>query len=82
MKINEVVAQMRPPRYTTAQAAALVGRTEDTLSYWRRQEIFTPSERRKFGKTEVWLYTQQDIEQMRQIAKVIKPGRKPMSQAS
>lgn len=81
VKIDEQVRQMHPPRYTTAQAAPLVGRDVDTLRRWKRKGVFRPSERRPFGRTMVDLYTNEDIEAMRQIAKEIKPGKRPAKTA-
>lgn len=76
MKIDEQVRLMDPPRYTRAQAAALVGRDIDTLKRWKRQKVFVPSSQREFGRLVVDLYTEGDIEALREIAKTIKPGRK------
>jgi len=81
MKIDELVRQMHPPRYTIAQAARLVGRDADTLRRWRRLRIYAPSESRQFGHLEVVLYTDDDIRAMRRIAKQIRPGRKPGRQS-
>src|SRR3954464_1577481 len=77
MKIDELVRQMHPPRYTIAQAARLVGKDADTLRRWRRLRIYVPSESRQFGHLLVALYTDDDIRAMRKIAKEIRPGRKP-----
>lgn len=77
MKINEAVRQMHPPRYTTSQAAELVGRSEDTLARWRRKGYAKPSDSRTFGSVEVPLYTDEDIAEMRRLAKTIRPGRNP-----
>jgi len=76
MKIDEQVRRMRPPRYTVAQAAPLVGKDVDTLRRWRREGIYAPSQSRWFGALEVPLYTYEDITAMRTVAKTLKPGRK------
>lgn len=76
MKIDEIVRQMHPPRYTRRQAAELVGRDEDTLKRWKRNGVFSPSEEWTFGRLSVGLYTDEDIAAMRELAKTIKPGRK------
>lgn len=76
MKISEIVREMNPPRYTTSQAAEQVGRHEDTLKRWRDDGTFQPSEEATFGSTRVWLYTKEDLEAMRKIARDMKPGRK------
>lgn len=77
MRINEKVRRMYPPRYTRSQAAVLVGRDVDTLKRWQRDGVFGPSDTARFGRTVVHLYTDEDIEAMRQIAKGMKPGRRP-----
>lgn len=77
MKISEIVREMSPPRYTTSQAAELIGRHEDTVKRWRDSGVFVPQHRERFGNTEVWLYTSDDIKAMKSIAREIRPGRKP-----
>lgn len=80
MKISDVVGDMDPPRYTTSQAAALVGRSVDTLNRWKKNGVYRPSESKAFGSLDVDIYTSDDIVLMRQIAmQGIKPG--PKTQA-
>jgi hypothetical protein len=50
--IDHAVARIRPKRYTVTQAAALVGRSPDTLRRWRRQGVAPPSETVTFGKAD------------------------------
>jgi DNA-binding transcriptional MerR regulator len=76
MRISEIVREMSPPRYTTSQAAELVGKHEDTIKRWRDHGVYVPSDKRVFGTTEVPLYTSEDIRAMKEIAKTIRPGRK------
>lgn len=75
------VRAMSPPRYTTTEAARLVGRSEDTLVRWRKDEVFVPKEKRAFGSVEVWLYNEDDIAAMKEISKTLKPGRKAQDSA-
>ena len=77
MKIIEAVRQMHPPRYTVKDAARLVGKDPDTLKRWKRNGTAIPSDRRKFGKLSVDLYTDEDIAAMKKTAKTLKPGRRP-----
>lgn len=77
MKISEIVREMNPPRYTTSQAATMVGKHVDTVKRWRDSGVHVPSDEATFGTTKVWLYTREDIEQLKKIAKTMKPGRKP-----
>ena len=76
MKINEVVRQMHPPRYTITQAAQLVGRNVDTLRRWRKDGVYRESDSKRFGTLDVALYTDADIAALRLIAKTRRPGRK------
>lgn len=78
MKIDEAVREMSPPRYTTSQAADLVGKSEDTLRRWRsgRDPVYSPAHFAQFGQVKVPLYTREDIEEMRRIAKERRPGRR------
>ena len=79
MRINEAVRNMTPPRYTRTQAAALVGRSVDTVVRWRDEGIYQPSETKQFGTLVVDLYTPDDITEMRKIARTMKPGRQTAS---
>lgn len=73
------VRAMSPARYTTTEAARIVGRSEDTLVRWRKDGVFVPKEKRAFGAVEVWLYTERDIASMKEISKTLRPGRKRAS---
>lgn len=77
MTISEIVREMSPPRYTTSQAAEMVGKHPDTVKRWRDTGVFRPSDGRQFGSLKVPLYTSEDIKAMKLIAKEMKPGRKP-----
>lgn len=76
-KISEIVREMSPPRYTTSQAAAAIGKHPDTVKRWRDDGVYVPSDCRTFGQIEVPLYTSEDVAALRVIAKTRKPGRKP-----
>ena len=76
MKISEIVREMSPPRYTTSQAAQMIGKHEDTVKRWRDSGVYQPSETREFGKVSVPLYTSEDIRALKEIAKTMKPGKK------
>ena len=71
-----MVRRMTPTRYTVKEAAAKVGRSPDTLSRWRKRGTFLPSDSIQVGELTVWLYTDSDIEVMRDLARGLKPGRK------
>jgi MerR HTH family regulatory protein len=76
--LSAKVRRMTPARYTVSDAANIVGRHPDTLVRWRRTGIFKPSAKMKMGKVTVHLYTDADIKAMKQLTKVIKPGRPPL----
>jgi MerR HTH family regulatory protein len=79
--IASLVIQMDPPRYLVSEAAALVGRSKNTLIKWRKRGICIPSETMQFGETLVYLYTDRDIANMRMLTSQLKPGR-PRGSAS
>ena len=62
--------------YTTSGAAYVVNRSPDTLRRWRRQGLCVPSQKMQAGQVSVFLYTAEDIEKLRLIARSQKPGRK------
>jgi hypothetical protein len=74
MKISEIVAEMKPARYTTSQAADQVGRSADTIKRWRDIGQYQPSDSAQFGKLIVPLYTRADIVIMRRLSRQLKPG--------
>jgi len=63
--------------YTRAMAAKMVGRDSDTLKRWARGNGPKPSGRMQAGALSVRLYSDEDIELMRQFASTQKPGPKP-----
>jgi hypothetical protein len=69
MKINESVRLMKPPRYTRAEAARMVGRDADTLKRWAKTGVYRPSDKRPFGKVMVGLYTDDDIKAMKALVR-------------
>lgn len=81
MKIDEAVREMSPPRYTTVQAAELIGKSPDTLRRWRDgpEPVYAPGHFAQFGKVKVPLYTREDIQAMKRIAKTMRPGRKKIN---
>ena len=78
--IRFLVRQQKPPRFTTTDVAKAVGRSVPTIVRWRRQGLFVPTEVQRFGKTDVYLYSEADLRAMKQLAAQQKPGRKAMSQ--
>lgn len=70
--------------YTVSDAAAQVGKSADTLTLWRKgskkqEPVFIPSGHMMVGELKVYLYSESDIEELKQIAKTRRPGRKPLA---
>lgn len=80
--LNAMVRRMHPPRYTTGEVAGMVGRSFDTIARWRRTGLVMPSDSFMFGSVRVWLYTDDDVERLKELAKVQRPGRKAQTSLS
>lgn len=67
--------------FLVSDAAKQVGKSKDTLVRWRKgvEPTFTPSGYMTVGKLTIYLYSPKDIEELREIAKTMKPGRKPLN---
>ena len=63
--------------HTRAQAAKLVGRSYDTLATWHRNGTYPATKQVVTGKSHIWLYDDEDIERMRDIAGSLKSGPRP-----
>jgi DNA-binding transcriptional MerR regulator len=74
---NSIGAKAPEHAYTRTTAAKLVKRSPDTLKRWHKQGICVPSTNMKAGKLTVWLYTEDDLLTLRELAKTQKPGRPP-----
>lgn len=61
--------------YTISQAASRVGRSEVTLRRWHRTGRYPATNQMRVGQLNVWVYSDQDIANMRNVAKNIKAGR-------
>ena len=72
---NSIGTKIPEHTYTRISAAKKVKRSPDTLRRWHQQGICIPSKRMKAGKLTVYLYTEEDIVAMKQLAKTQKPGR-------
>lgn len=64
--------------YTRQQVAEKIGRSHDTIRRWHKTGVFEPHEYLNFGSNKVWLYTEEDIQAMRRIAREQGPGRPPV----
>ena len=74
--ISAAVKLLDPPAFTVKQAAKRVGRSVDTLKRWRTSGLYVPARTMEFGSTTVHLYTEDDIDNMKALAKTQRPGRK------
>lgn len=65
--------------HSTGDAAKLVGRSKDTITRWRKDRVEggQPSGYMIRGELTLWLYSDNDIEEMRALADNMKAGRKP-----
>lgn len=62
--------------YTRGQASKLCGRSVDTLKRWQKSPAGPhPSGKMQAGELWVWLYSEDDIEELRQAAATRRPGR-------
>ena len=67
---------------TTATAAFLVNRSVDTLRRWHKKGEFVPSSSMQAGQLTVFLYTDEDIQKLKEFARRQRPGRKKQSKSS
>lgn len=66
--------------YTRAMAAAKVGRSVDTLKRWQETGLYKPKFQMMVGQgLHVWLYSEHDIEAMKEVAAMQRRGRKAKS---
>jgi DNA-binding transcriptional MerR regulator len=57
-----------PEYYSTSEAVELIGRSRTTLIRWRKNGILVPAHRQRMGTTDVYLYSEQDIERGKDLA--------------
>lgn len=74
--ISDLVRAMTPVRYTVKEAAEKVGVSEDTLTRWRKQGVHTPCDSAFFGSLRVFLYSDEDLVELKRIKRSRKPGPK------
>lgn len=72
---NSIGMNIPGHHYTRAAAAKSVNRSADTLKRWQKSGIAVPSSKMKAGQLTVWLYTDEDMNNLRAVAKSQKPGR-------
>lgn len=79
---NSIGANVPERTYTRTRAAYLVNRSVSTIVRWHKEGLYVPSASMQSGKLKVWLYTDDDISALKQIARAQKPGRKPKARSS
>ncbi len=73
---NSIGANTPEHYYTRSRAAYQVNRSTDTLKRWHKNGLCIPSASMQAGKLTVWLYSDDDIKRLREVARNQKPGRK------
>lgn len=61
--------------YTRPQVAELVGRSVDTIRRWHKEGRYVATHFMSAGSIKVWLYNDDDIKALREVAEVTKAGR-------
>jgi len=72
---NGIQAIVPEGYHTRTEAARLTERDRDTLRRWHKTGTFPATHFVQAGKLKVWLYSDEDIEKLRNIAAEMKIGR-------
>ena len=72
---NGIGARTPDNMYTRSTAAFLVGRSPDTLKRWHKAGWCIPSEKMKAGQLTVFLYTNEDMLRLKELARTKHSGR-------
>ena len=73
---NSIGKGVPPGWYTRALAAEQVQRSPDTLRTWHKQGVYEPSGWMPRGALKVWLYSDEDVHCLKQIAARMPRGRR------
>lgn len=76
MEATGLMSNIPDGMYTRGQVADKIGRTRDTIKRWHDSGTYKATHWHQSGKTTVWLYTDEDVAAMKQIARTIKSGPK------
>lgn len=63
--------------YTVSEAAVEIGRSTSTLVRWRKQGVGPQPRAIKHGSNTVHIYSEEQIEELIEFSKDMKPGPKP-----
>lgn len=66
---------------TEGQLADVLGKSTDTIRYWRKKKYITPSGETKHGTATVHLYSIDEMSDYEALAGMIRPGRKKKTDA-
>lgn len=68
--------------YTLSQASDLVGRSRETIKRWHSSGTYRATNQMRVGKLRVWVYSDEDIQNMREVAESMQFGRPRKDQKS
>lgn len=75
--LGDSIGQYTPDNWlTVSKTAKVIGCSIDTLKRWHKTGVYIPSGEMKMGKIRVWLYSPEDIENLKVVWRNTKPGRK------
>lgn len=72
-----IMASIPEGMHTRAQVADLLGLSKDTIRRWQASGLYVPKHHKMYGENKVWLYTDEDITEMRKVARSTRTGKKP-----
>ena len=72
----ELLRREYPDLLLEADVAANVGRSHSTIKRWRREGRIAPAHYVDQGSTRIWLYSEENLAAVKQVAAVTRPGRK------
>lgn len=75
--LHYIVRRDHPEFFTTQEVAAIVRRSKETIERWRWEGILVPTHSTQIGKISVWLYTEEEVDKARQLARTPTGKRKP-----
>lgn len=71
-----LMRRLYPDCFITSEVAERIGKSQSTVERWRKEGLLEPSRSHQAGSKTIWLYTQEDVEQGKELAQSITPGRK------
>lgn len=62
--------------YTVSEAAEEIGKSAETLRRWRRTGFMVPSVEHKMGELTVYLYTEEDLIELKKLVPKTRRGKR------